>query len=177
MDLDYLNYPYLSSYLIQNYIENSNDSSIYSVLNFYKSYRAFVRGKVHGFQLNDPHIDSGQKNNLLQTAKKYFGDDYPIGKQVYSDVFQRDFTVLGVIKELPENSTFKFNVAASIDLMPQQRMESWELSGWTYILLRNNISKSEFNEKFNSTYLNLIKELKSRFKYTEIIYQIIIIDV
>jgi predicted kinase len=72
MDLDYLNYPYLSSYLIQKYVEKSHDINIYSVLNFYKSYRAFVRGKIHGFQLNDPHIDPAKKNSLVETAKKYF---------------------------------------------------------------------------------------------------------
>jgi len=72
MDLDYLNYPYLSSYLIQKYVEKSRDINIYSVLNFYKSYRAFVRGKVLGFQLNDPHIDPEKKNSLVKTAQKYF---------------------------------------------------------------------------------------------------------
>ena len=72
MDLDYLNYPYLSSYLIQKYMEKIRDISIYSVLNFYKSYRAFVRGKVHGFQLNDPHIDPEKKNSLVATAQRYF---------------------------------------------------------------------------------------------------------
>jgi predicted kinase len=72
MDLDYLNYPYLSSYLIQKYVEKSLDTNIYSVLNFYKSYRAFVRGKVYGYQLNDPHIDPDKKNSLVETAQKYF---------------------------------------------------------------------------------------------------------
>ena len=72
MDLDFQNYPYLSSYFITKYIEKSKDKSIYSVLNFYKSYRAFVRGKVLGFQLNDPHIDQETKNAVLHTAKKYF---------------------------------------------------------------------------------------------------------
>lgn len=72
MDLDYQNYPYLSSYLIQQYVQKSKDHGIYSVLNFYKSYRAFVRGKVHGFQLNDPHIEPERKQPLQETAKKYF---------------------------------------------------------------------------------------------------------
>jgi aminoglycoside phosphotransferase family enzyme/predicted kinase len=72
MDLDYLNYPYLSSYFVHKYVEKSHDTTIYSVLNFYKSYRAFVRGKVHGFQLNDPHIDLAKKNSLVEAAKKYF---------------------------------------------------------------------------------------------------------
>lgn len=72
MDLDYLNHPYLSSYFIEKYMEKSKDSNVGSMLNFYKSYRAFVRGKVHGFQLNDPHIDPATKERLLESAKKYF---------------------------------------------------------------------------------------------------------
>jgi aminoglycoside phosphotransferase family enzyme/predicted kinase len=72
MDLDYLNFPYLSSHLISRYVEKSADKGIYNVLNFYKSYRAFVRGKVHGFQLNDPHIDPGKKKGIIESAKKYF---------------------------------------------------------------------------------------------------------
>ena len=72
MDLDYLNHPYLSSYFIEKYVEKSKDPGVLSMLNFYKSYRAFVRGKVHGFQLNDPHIDPITKKRLLTSAKKYF---------------------------------------------------------------------------------------------------------
>jgi len=72
MDLDYLNKPYLSSYFIQKYVEKSNDKDIFDVLNFYKSYRAYVRGKVNGFQLSDPNIDKIRKNNIIETAKKYF---------------------------------------------------------------------------------------------------------
>jgi aminoglycoside phosphotransferase family enzyme/predicted kinase len=72
MDLDYLNHPYLSSYFIEKYVEKSKDPGILSMLNFYKSYRAFVRGKVYGFQLNDPHIDPITKERLLTSAKRYF---------------------------------------------------------------------------------------------------------
>lgn len=86
MDLDYLNYPYLSSYLIEKYVEKSNDLTIYTVLNFYKSYRAFVRGKVYGFQLNDPHIDLATKNTLIDAAKKYFELSH-----YYARLFSLDF--------------------------------------------------------------------------------------
>jgi predicted kinase len=72
MDFDYLNYPYLSSFLIQRYVQKSKDAGVYSVLNFYKCYRAFVRGKVHGFQINDPHIETEKKQILQDAAKKYF---------------------------------------------------------------------------------------------------------
>jgi hypothetical protein len=72
MDLDYQNHPYLSSYLLQKYVEKSGDTGMYEVLNFYKSYRAFVRGKVQGFELNDPHIDPEKKTTIIEAAKKYF---------------------------------------------------------------------------------------------------------
>jgi len=72
MDLDFLNHPYLSSYLIQYYVEKSNDAGIFDVLNFYKSYRAYVRGKVNSFQLSDPNIDQEKKNSIIEIAKKYF---------------------------------------------------------------------------------------------------------
>ncbi len=72
MDLDYLNYPYLSSYLIKSYVEKSNDTNIFDVLNFYKSYRAYVRGKVTGFKLNDSNIKDKEKKDIKDIAKKYY---------------------------------------------------------------------------------------------------------
>jgi aminoglycoside phosphotransferase family enzyme/predicted kinase len=72
MDLDYLNYPFLSSYLINSYVEKSKDDDIFNVLNFYKSYRAYVRGKINGFRLNDPTVDKKEKKLIIETAKKYF---------------------------------------------------------------------------------------------------------
>jgi hypothetical protein len=42
------------------------------VLNLYKSYRAYVRGKVLGFQLDDPHIEKQKKDRLLKQISTYF---------------------------------------------------------------------------------------------------------
>ena len=72
MDLDFRGFPYLSSYLIAQYIEKSNDKTILTVLNLYKSYRAYVRGKVLGFQLDDPHIEESRKQSLLKEISMYF---------------------------------------------------------------------------------------------------------
>jgi hypothetical protein len=92
MDLDYQNHPYLSSHLIQEYIERSGDQGIHEVLNFYKSYRAYVRGKIHGFQLNDPHISPETKQDIVQHARKYFDLS-----KYYAELFSRD---LGAIRPL-----------------------------------------------------------------------------
>lgn len=72
MDLDIQNQPYLSSYLIQQYLKKSNDDTLLDVLNLYKSYRAYVRGKVLGFQLDDPDIDEKKKQALLKQIQPYF---------------------------------------------------------------------------------------------------------
>jgi uncharacterized protein len=82
MDLDYHNHFYLSSYLIQTYVEHSHDTSLFNVLNFYKSYRAYVRGKVVGFQLNDPHIEKEKRDDIIAITKKYYALS-----QYYAELF------------------------------------------------------------------------------------------
>ena len=72
MDLDYQGKPYLSSNLISNYIKESKDDDILKILNFYKCYRAYVRGKVISFRLDDSNITKEEKKQIKQTAKKYF---------------------------------------------------------------------------------------------------------
>ncbi len=72
MDLDYQGRPYLSSYLIKKYVEKSRDKGIYGLINFYKAYRAYVRGKVAGFKLNDPNINEEEKKETVKVASKYF---------------------------------------------------------------------------------------------------------
>jgi aminoglycoside phosphotransferase family enzyme len=72
MDLDYQGRNDLSDHLIQTYIEKSEDQDLVKVLNFYKCYRAYVRGKVESFRLDDPNIPEGEKREALQKAEKYF---------------------------------------------------------------------------------------------------------
>ncbi len=72
MDLDFLGKPYLSSYLIEKYVVKSKDENIFNILNFYKCYRAFVRGKVIGFKLNDAKINQFEREKTIKLAKKYF---------------------------------------------------------------------------------------------------------
>ena len=88
MDLDFLGYPYLSSYLIERYVEKSGDIGIFDILNFYKCYRAYVRGKVTGFNLNDPNIEKNEKEEIIKTASKYFDLAY-----YYSQLFSLDLEV------------------------------------------------------------------------------------
>ena len=72
MDLDFRHRKFLSEYFIKKYIEKSGDEGIQKLLDFYKCYRAYVRGKVLSFRLNDPDTDEFEKKEASDTAKIYF---------------------------------------------------------------------------------------------------------
>lgn len=72
MDLDYRGRSDLSRHLIQRYADRSGDKGIYLVLDFYKCYRAYVRGKVESFRLDDANIQKEEKEKALSRAIKYF---------------------------------------------------------------------------------------------------------
>jgi len=73
MDLDYHGREDLSEHLIGAYVGESGDQELKEVLDFYKCYRAYVRGKVESFRLDDPHIPAREKKEALKRAQKYFG--------------------------------------------------------------------------------------------------------
>jgi aminoglycoside phosphotransferase family enzyme len=72
MDLDFFGEEDLSGYFVDSYIEISKDIDINKIINYYKCYRAYVRGKVESFQLNDPNISSDDKEKILNSARRHF---------------------------------------------------------------------------------------------------------
>lgn len=76
MDLELNDRVDLSAALLKYYIEFSGDSDIPLVLRFYKSYRAYVRGKVMSFMLDEEEVPQEQKAKALATARHYFGLAY-----------------------------------------------------------------------------------------------------
>lgn len=71
MDLDERGYPDLSRAFVDAYIEYSGDHGLFSVLDFYKGYRACVRAKVECFRLDDPMVTAGEKRTALRAAYRY----------------------------------------------------------------------------------------------------------
>lgn len=72
MDLDYHGRQDLGEHLIRAFIGESGDHELMEVLDFYKCYRAYVRGKVESFRLDDPNIPEKQRAEALKRAQKYF---------------------------------------------------------------------------------------------------------
>jgi aminoglycoside phosphotransferase family enzyme len=76
MDLDVHSRQDLSEHLIRAFIGESGDYEIMGVMDFYKCYRAYVRGKVESFRLDDPHIPEEEKKQALRRAQTYFNLAY-----------------------------------------------------------------------------------------------------
>ena len=72
MDLEYMGGKRLADALWKAYSEITGDGDMISHLCFYKVYRAYVRGKVNSFQIDDEQIGSEGKERALKTAQKYF---------------------------------------------------------------------------------------------------------
>jgi aminoglycoside phosphotransferase family enzyme len=72
MDLDRYQQAGLSRHLVDTYVGLSHDEDLRKLLNFYKCYRAYVRGKVESFKLDDPYIPEEEKAKVLTAARSYF---------------------------------------------------------------------------------------------------------
>jgi putative ABC transport system permease protein len=89
-----------------------------------------------------------EPNTVVITQKiagKYFGKENPVGKIIsFHDGKNEALKVTGVIKEVPANSHFRFELFASMASIPDSRDANWMSSNYfTYLVLRN---KSDFDK-------------------------------
>lgn len=72
MDLDFHNCHNLSKAFCNEYIRASEDKDASELLDFYKCYRAYVRGKVEGFKIDQEEMPPEEKETVKLKAKRYF---------------------------------------------------------------------------------------------------------
>jgi len=72
MDLEYHGGESYSEFLWNEYKRLAGEEEMESLLTFYKIYRAFVRGKVNSFQVDDENIGSEEKEMAIKRAARYF---------------------------------------------------------------------------------------------------------
>jgi len=95
------------------------------------------------------------KNSVVITekmAKKYFGEEEPIGKVLLMNT-KRSFTVTGVLKDIPRNSSLQFEYLLPFEVF-------WDENTWlhewgnnnirTFLLLREGTDRENFAAKFKS---------------------------
>jgi len=83
------------------------------------------------------------------TAEKYFGDENPIGKILFVDN-EYEYTVKGVLQNVPKNSHFTFDILASMVTLESITGKEY-ISGWknykTYLMLRKGADTEELINK------------------------------
>lgn len=72
MDIDHYQRADLSQAFVSAYVHISQDEEMLQLLNFYKCYRAYVRGKVESFKFDDPYISEEERAGVLDAARRYF---------------------------------------------------------------------------------------------------------
>jgi len=72
MDLDFHQRPDLQHHLIQNMAELMGDENLTEIIDFYKCYRAYVRGKVEGLQAGDEKSSDNTRQEMACEARRYF---------------------------------------------------------------------------------------------------------
>ena len=72
MDLDFYGLEELGRRFIDSFSQHTKDAGLAAMLNFYKCYRAYVRGKIGLFTAGDPAVDPAVKAANLANAAKYF---------------------------------------------------------------------------------------------------------
>jgi putative ABC transport system permease protein len=132
----------LISYEEKSFIEERfffADSSVFDVFTI-----PFIAG--------DPKTALNRPKTIVITetmAKKYFGDEDPIGKTLRVDDNAQNYLVTGVCQDLPHNSHFRFDFLASIITTEWSRSQSWFMqNGQTYLALRENADPADLEAKF-----------------------------
>lgn len=72
MDLDYNGYRGYADFFVKEVSSTLNDEQIYSLIDFYKCYRAFVRGKVLSLKSAEPEVSREENEQSREKARKYY---------------------------------------------------------------------------------------------------------
>lgn len=106
------------------------------------------------------------------TARKYFGNEDPIGKTLKgSESAGRsnagDYTVTGVMEDVPLNSHFRFNALLSLNTfrksIPQVFSEWGYVDFYTYFLVNDKFNEAAFNKKIPAFVARHIKDPNWRY--------------
>ncbi len=106
------------------------------------------------------------------TAKKYFGDTDPIGKTLKGSESPGrgnpgEYTITGVMNDLPANSHFRFNALLSLSTFKKSNPEIFDMWGYvdlyTYFLVNENFDRLAFEKKIPSFILRSQGDPKSTY--------------
>ena len=129
--------------------------------------------------LKFPFIEGDSKSGLSlpgnafiseSTAKRYFGNENPMGKTLSVDK-KTDYQVAGVFKDIPLNSHLKFDILLSWENLVQKLgpdyTEAWGHTGsYTYLTLKEGTDPAAFQQKLVGLIDEILGEALREYKMT-----------
>lgn len=134
--------PTIIEYNKQTFTEDHIIEADSSFFNFFSI--PVVKGDVKNL-LNAPH----KVVLSASTAKKIFGNENPIDKQIKIGTDTLLFIVTGVMADVPQNSHFEANALSSFMTNPRSKEPHWMNNSFsTYFLLKPNSSYKTVDAKY-----------------------------
>jgi len=151
------------------YRKNQQEIIRFNETNFYlvdsTVFHVFTFPLVKG----DPETALSRPNTMVvtqSTARRYFGDDDPIGKTLRIDE-GLNFEITGLMKDLPSQSHLNIDLLGSMatfrQLLGGRLPQTWIWNPcWTYIKLQKNVNSASLQERLPDFYLNHYDDLKNQ---------------
>ena len=161
MDLDFHKENSLSDYFVEEYIKKSGDKDLLKLLDFYKCYRAYVRGKINCFTFASKEIPEKERQSALSKAKKYFDLAFKYAGGVPKVIVFMGLSGTGK-SFLAQKLLEKFPaVYLSSDII-RKELFGLDPSTHHYVPFEQGIYSKEFSEK---TYKEIIKRAKEEIEF------------
>jgi putative ABC transport system permease protein len=136
------------------------DSSFFRIFDF-----KFIEGSRE-----NPFPTSNSILLTENTAKKYFGKENAIGKNIELQMGNEKvvFSVAGIVRSAPEESSIKYNALIPFSnakyIFSERAMRAWfNVSSETYVLLKKGIGAERLTKKFlpwlNKTLEKIIRKV------------------
>ena len=134
--------------------------NVYSEENYFSVDSTFFNVFTPEFIAGNPKTALNKPNSVVLTdkmAKKYFGNEDPVGKFINADN-RRDYLVTAVVKEFPTNSHFHFDFLGSLETYRDDANNPFWLSNnfYTYAKLKNGMDHISFENKMNEKFIEYI---------------------
>lgn len=99
----------------------------------------------------DPATALKEPNSVIitkETAERYFGSENPVGRTLTRDN-RYDYTITGIVENIPHNSHFHFDFLASFNTLDVSRTPVWLNNNvMTYVVLQKEYPIEQLEAKF-----------------------------
>lgn len=164
---------------VEDFVRFAGDQDVllkYEGKEFYEDRLFFTDSSIfnvftHKFIYGSPEQALTDPNTMVLTeslSKKFFGDENPINKVIKTGD-DMNFKITAVIEDVPSNSHLKFSglfsVSTLAEIYGRERFNSfepgtfWNITPYSYILLKENSDISSIHEKFPEFYDKYMAEV------------------